>query len=604
MSILMEAIKHMKIGFCYAIVIAIIVIMRSPALCQEETIAFVNVNLVPMDHAGIVPAQTVIIHGGYIKDIGAVQEVTPPMGAAVIDGTGLYLTPGLTDAHVHLDNKIGARPDFGDAPMYLAYGITTVFNMRGEAEHLDWKKRIHEGTLLAPNFYTAGEFVNEPRIETPEEAEQEVENHIRDGYDIIKYREVIDFENHQILTTAGLGKPAYLRLNQAARQAAMPPIGHAPYNLGLDGLLESRQSLAHMNELANLYFLPPLELNRGVFIQITKWSFIILVATIFFLLLVRLLHRILARSDIQESQRLRWFRRGTTLIILVSSICFILWLLVVPPGLFFGNTWLLVLLSILGLLVLVLAAMMVVQTIKMRKEAGITIFVRIFITLISLVSISLCIGLTHWVTFAWRGSDLMINRVARECKMAGIWVQSTLICQETFIGQKDGYKPAQIILDPAFGYLPAPLQKSWRNYVDYKTPWITSLWKRHPEFLRKLTFALLQNGVPLMAGTDAMGAPFIIPGISLHRELQLLLESGLSTSEVLWTTTVGPARFLGKEDEFGTITVGKRADLLLVEGNPLDDLTHLLRLKGVMVRGIWLPKDKLNQMLDNMLVKD
>ncbi|UCE04501.1 MAG: amidohydrolase family protein, partial [bacterium] len=99
-----------------------------------------------------------------------------------------------------------------------------------------------------------------------------------------------------------------------------------------------------------------------------------------------------------------------------------------------------------------------------------------------------------------------------------------------------------------------------------------------------------------------MGAPLIIPGISLHRELQLLFESGLNTSEVLWTATVGPAKFLGKENEFGTVTIGKRADLLLIEGNPLEDLTHLLRLKGVMVRGIWLTKDKLNQMLEGILV--
>lgn len=65
--------------------------------------------------------------------------------------------------------------------------------------------------------------MNEPRIKTPADAEREVENHIHEGYDIIKFREVIDFEKHRTLTTTGLGKPAYLRLNQAARQAAIPP---------------------------------------------------------------------------------------------------------------------------------------------------------------------------------------------------------------------------------------------------------------------------------------------------------------------------------------------------------------------------------------------
>jgi predicted amidohydrolase len=600
----MEIIKHMKIGFCSAIMITIILFIINPAVCQERTMTFINANLISLDQDDVVPLQTVIVKGDRINAIGPVEEVIIPIGTTVIDATGSFLVPGLTDAHVHLDNKIGARKDFGDAPLYLAHGITTVFNMRGEAEHLDWKKRIQEGTLLAPNLYTAGEFVNEPRIETPEAAEQEVENHIRDGYDIIKFREVIDFEKHRILTTTGLDKPAYLRLNQAARRAAIPLVGHAPYNLGFDGLLEARQSLAHMNELANLYFLPPLELNRGMFMQMTKWSLIILIASILLWYMITILRRLLNRADIQESRQLSRFRSTTILVIFISSICFILWLLVVPPGFFFGKIWLLTLLSCLGLLVLILVIIAVIQAIKIWKESGTTIFVRIFVTLILLVSIGLCAGLTLWIPFAWRGSDLMIKRIVRDCKEAGIWVQSTLICQETFIGQKDGFRHAQIIQDPAFHYLPPPIQKSWREFADYKPPPITSLWKRHPEFNQRLTFALYREGVPLMAGTDAMGAPLIIPGISLHREMQLLLESGLSASEVLWTATVGPAKFLGKEEEFGTIEVGKRADLLLVEGNPLEDLNHLLKLKGVMVRGIWLPKDKLNQMLEGLLVKN
>jgi hypothetical protein len=173
---MMEVIKHMKIGSCFAIIITIIFFMINPAVCQERTIAFINANLISLDHDGVVPLQTVIVKDDRINAIGSVDDVIIPTGATVIDATGSYLVPGLTDAHVHLDNKIGARPDFGDAPLYLAHGITTVFNMRGEAEHLDWKKLIQEGTLLAPNLYTAGEFVNEPRIETPEEAEQEVDN--------------------------------------------------------------------------------------------------------------------------------------------------------------------------------------------------------------------------------------------------------------------------------------------------------------------------------------------------------------------------------------------------------------------------------------------
>ena len=57
------------------------------------------------------------------------------------------------------------------------------------------------------------------------------------------------------------------------------------------------------------------------------------------------------------------------------------------------------------------------------------------------------------------------------------------------------------------------------------------------------------------------------------------------------------------EHEFGTIETGKRADLLLLEGNPLDDLDHLMNLKGVMVRGTWLPKEKLDKLVEAIKVE-
>jgi imidazolonepropionase-like amidohydrolase len=94
-----------------------------------------------------------------------------------------------------------------------------------------------------------------------------------------------------------------------------------------------------------------------------------------------------------------------------------------------------------------------------------------------------------------------------------------------------------------------------------------------------------------------MGLPLVPPGSSLHRELQLLSASGLSPYEVMRSATVVPAAFLGRAREFGTIALGQRADLLLVAGNPLEDLGTLKRPMGVMVRGRWLPREKLDELL-------
>jgi imidazolonepropionase-like amidohydrolase len=97
-----------------------------------------------------------------------------------------------------------------------------------------------------------------------------------------------------------------------------------------------------------------------------------------------------------------------------------------------------------------------------------------------------------------------------------------------------------------------------------------------------------------------MGLPLVPPGRSLHRELGLLAASGLSPYEVIRSATVVPAAFLGRSKEFGTIAPGQRADLLLVNGNPLENLTVLEHPNGVMMRGKWLPRQEIDELLKRL----
>lgn len=115
-------------------------------------------------------------------------------------------------------------------------------------------------------------------------------------------------------------------------------------------------------------------------------------------------------------------------------------------------------------------------------------------------------------------------------------------------------------------------------------------------FQKALVRALHEGGVPLLAGTDAgvaFGVSFVLPGFALHEELANLRACGLSPFETLRTATSNAARFLRREKEFGTVTVGSRADLVLLEKNPLEDVAHASRIAGVMLRGRWLPKEEL-----------
>jgi len=116
----------------------------------------------------------------------------------------------------------------------------------------------------------------------------------------------------------------------------------------------------------------------------------------------------------------------------------------------------------------------------------------------------------------------------------------------------------------------------------------------------QLVSMLHQQRVKIVAGTDA-GYPGVLPGFSMHGpygELQNLAEAGLSHYEALQAATALAAEFLGIADRVGTVSVGKVADLLLLDGNPLDDLSNAARIEGVFLQGRYIQKQELNQRLE------
>jgi imidazolonepropionase-like amidohydrolase len=112
------------------------------------------------------------------------------------------------------------------------------------------------------------------------------------------------------------------------------------------------------------------------------------------------------------------------------------------------------------------------------------------------------------------------------------------------------------------------------------------------QFVKELHAA----GAGLLLGADA---PQIlnVPGFSIHRELQLLVEAGLTPAEALTTGTINPARFMGKQDTFGKISAGLDADLILTAGNPLENIAVLREPLGVLLRGTWLSREKIQSRL-------
>ena len=110
-----------------------------------------------------------------------------------------------------------------------------------------------------------------------------------------------------------------------------------------------------------------------------------------------------------------------------------------------------------------------------------------------------------------------------------------------------------------------------------------------------LVAAMRRAGVRFMAGTDAPN-PWAYPGVSLHEELNLLVRAGLTPMEALQTATINPAIYLGLQDSLGTVEKGKVADLVLLEANPLEDISNTRKISGVVIRGKLIGKQGLREM--------
>lgn len=108
---------------------------------------------------------------------------------------------------------------------------------------------------------------------------------------------------------------------------------------------------------------------------------------------------------------------------------------------------------------------------------------------------------------------------------------------------------------------------------------------------------LRQAGVPFLAGTDTPAGVDVLPGFSLHFELQRFVAAGFTPMEALQTATINPAKFLGKQDDFGTVEKGKIADLVLLDANPLYDIANTQKISAVLSNGRYYSRTQLDRIL-------
>jgi len=198
-----------------------------------------------------------------------------------------------------------------------------------------------------------------------------------------------------------------------------------------------------------------------------------------------------------------------------------------------------------------------------------------------------------------QASDEAIRQMAQDAADDGLWITTTLYLMRSIADQAADLEGTLAAMPEVKYVHPGVFDtKKWgpgeNYYVDVGS---RPSWPGYLAAQEKMVPALNDSGGLLMSGTDASLA-VVVPGFSLHDELETMADVGLSPYDVLRTSTYNPALYLGELEEFGTVEAGKRADLVLLEANPLEDITNTRQIAGTMVRGRWYSRADLDLMLE------
>jgi len=175
-----------------------------------------------------------------------------------------------------------------------------------------------------------------------------------------------------------------------------------------------------------------------------------------------------------------------------------------------------------------------------------------------------------------------------------VWQTPTLILYRSY-AQKSHLNPSFLL---ELNKLPQQVKQKWSNEIAASDTIIDKSSVRYSNWIVDAVSKLHKNNVPFMAGTDTP-IGYLIPGRSLHRELEILVESGLSNLEAIKTATVNPATFFGIENKVGRIKNGFKADLLILNSNPLNNISNTQNIHAVIKNGHFLSRKSLDSLLYN-----
>lgn len=443
-------------------------LLALPALAYAQSpVAFVDVNVIPMDRERVVERQTVIVRDGKIAAMGPTSSTQVPAGATRIDGRGKYLMPGLAEMHAHV---VGGQNPNHEAInrdimfLYVANGITSIRAMLGQPNQIPLREALRTGALLGPTMYVSAPSLNGNSAPTPDTAAKLVRAHKAAGYDFLKIH-------------PGLSRETYDAIVRTSNEVGLTWAGHVPAAVGLPRAIEARQSTVdHLDGMLEM--------------------------------------------AVPESMRAQLTQPGAV----------------------------------------------------------------------------------TWEQFVAAVDPSKFAAIANQMKAAGIWSVPTMLIWENLYSQSETAEQMNERAEMKYAS-----RQARANYVAQKHNGLNQqrqqgitapIAAQYIALRRQALKALADADAPLLMGTDSPQM-FMVPGFALHRELGIVAASGLTPFQILASGSRNVARYvaeqLKQDGNFGTVAVGNRADLVLLNANPLESVGNLTQRAGVMVKGRWVPAAEIEQ---------
>ncbi len=190
-----------------------------------------------------------------------------------------------------------------------------------------------------------------------------------------------------------------------------------------------------------------------------------------------------------------------------------------------------------------------------------------------------------------------LQLIVAKSKLSKVWIVPTLVLWDHVIGLGD---PDISIKWPENAFWPQQQVNNWYNALKVRSERQNqSRLQAYSDARDQVLMALHKGGVGIMLGTDSPQI-FSVPGFSIHREMQAMVDAGMTAREVLHAGTTAVGEYLQGSHAVGRIAPGYQADLILTESDPQESLSTLRKPIGVMVRGIWLNRDHLQTRLDEI----